>query len=80
MEGNQEGQVSAGLNSKPAFASKMILLNLVAPALLYVPGVGPVLSEFVKANPEMVLTAWGAINLALRQLTSKPIRWPWQAR
>lgn len=57
--------------AKAPWQSKTLIVNLImALAALFFPGVG----EYVKAHPELVMSVFAGLNIALRFLTKGAIQ------
>lgn len=58
------------ITSKPAWQSKTLWASLVVAAVPFIPGVGPAVSAWVAANPELFSAALGGLFAGLRVATS----------
>ena len=58
------------MNEKKFWLSKTFWMNLLVPILAFaVPGA----AAWIAANPTLVATIWGVVNIVLRFLTKKEI-------
>lgn len=67
---NNLRRMSDMITSKPAWQSKTLWASALVAIVPFVPGVGPVASAWIAANPDLFAAGLGALFAALRAATS----------
>ena len=62
-------RIESMITSKPAWQSKTLWASLIVAALPFVPGLGPVATAWIAANPELYAAALGGLFAGLRAVT-----------
>jgi hypothetical protein len=66
-------QATADTASKPAWKSKTMIAGAVTALLPFIPGVGPVVTAWVAANPEAFSAALGVLFSVLRVVSKDKV-------